>query len=85
MGETSSCTRCGKQLPMRRLKEIVHEEGRTRIRQLVCPNCLDQIMNESSRVRGVVGTEKAAAVHIDSGPGPGQHQSMGERTPQPLT
>jgi len=61
MDETTSCMRCGKELPRRRLKEVVHEEGRTRVRQMVCPNCLDQIMNESSRVRGVVGTEKAAA------------------------
>lgn len=69
MDETTSCMRCGKELPRRRLKEVVHEEGRTRVRQMVCPNCLDQIMNESSRVRGVVGTEKAAAAHIDRGPG----------------
>ncbi|MGH2756440.1 MAG: hypothetical protein ACRDI3_01485 [Actinomycetota bacterium] len=79
MGETSSCMRCGKELLKRRLKEVVHEEGRARVRRLVCPNCLDQIMNESSRVRGVVGTEKAAAAHIDPGPGPGQHQSIGQR------
>ncbi|MGH2807453.1 MAG: hypothetical protein ACRDKT_09265 [Actinomycetota bacterium] len=61
------------------MKEIVHEEGRTRVRQLVCSNCLDQIMNESGRVRGVVGTKKAAAIHIDSGPMGTKHESMGER------
>jgi uncharacterized CHY-type Zn-finger protein len=79
MDETSTCMRCHKELPKRRLKEIVHEEGRTRVRRLVCPNCLDQIMNESGSVRGVVGTQKAAAAHIDPGPGTGQHQSMGKR------
>jgi DNA-directed RNA polymerase subunit RPC12/RpoP len=79
MEEMSSCSRCGKKVPSRRVKEVVHEEGRTRVRRLVCPHCLDQIMNESSRVRGVVGTEKAAAAHIDPGPGPGEHQSMGQR------
>lgn len=79
MEETFSCMRCAKELPKRRLKEVVHEEGRMRIRQLVCSNCLDRIMNESGRVRGVVGTEKAAAAHIDRGPGGGEHQSMGQR------
>ncbi|MGH2754155.1 MAG: hypothetical protein ACRDLB_06940, partial [Actinomycetota bacterium] len=63
MDETASCMKCAKELPTRRLKEIVHEEGRARIRRLVCPNCLDQIMNVSGRVRGVVGTQKAAAIH----------------------
>ena len=79
MDETASCMRCGKELPMRRLKEVVHEEGRARICRLVCSSCLDQIMNGSSRVRGVVGTLKAAAVHIDRGAGSGEHRSMGER------
>lgn len=79
MDETSSCMNCGKDLPKRRLKEVVHEEGRSRIRRLVCSNCLDQIMNGSTRVRGVVGTEKAAAAHIDFDEGSGEHQSMGRR------
>ncbi len=80
MDDTSSCVRCDRELPKRRLKEVVHEEGRMRIRQLVCPNCLDQIMNESGRVRGVVGTETLAAAHIDRGPGTGERQSMGQRS-----
>ncbi len=79
MEEKFPCMRCAKELPKRRLKEVVHEEGRMRIRQLVCSNCLDRIMNESSLVRGVVGTQKAAAAHINRRPGPGQHQSMGRR------
>jgi hypothetical protein len=36
-------------------------------------------MNDSRRVRGVVGTAKAAAAHIDLGAGPAEHRSMGER------
>ena len=79
MDEKSSCMRCGKKLPTRRLKEVVHEEGRARVRQLVCPNCLDRIMNESRLVRGVVGTKKAAAAHVDREPGTGERQSMGQR------
>ena len=77
--DMSACMRCGKELPWRRLKEVVHEEGRSRIRRLVCSNCLDQIMNVSSRVRGVVGTQKAAAARIDHGAARGEHQSMGQR------
>ena len=79
MEDMSSCSRCGKEIATRRLKEVVYEEGRERIRRLVCPTCLDQLMNESSRVRGVVGTDKAAAAHIDREPGDGERQSMGER------
>jgi uncharacterized CHY-type Zn-finger protein len=83
MEEMLSCMRCHRELTKRRLKEVVHEEGRTRIRQMVCPNCLDQIMNESQRVRGVVGTEKAAAVHIEQKPGTRKRQSFGERGRSP--
>jgi hypothetical protein len=36
-------------------------------------------MNEAKRVRGVVGTAKAAAAHLDPGRGPAIHQSLGER------
>lgn len=83
MEEMLSCMRCHRELTKRRLKEVVHEEGRTRIRQMVCPNCLDQIMNKSQRVRGVVGTEKAAAAHIEQEPGAGKRQSFGERGRSP--
>jgi hypothetical protein len=79
MTETTPCARCGRDVRNRSLKEVVHEEGRERIRQLVCPTCLDQLMNNSGRVRGVVGTDKAAAAHIDPGPGTAERQSMGER------
>jgi len=66
--QISSCQRCGRELPKRRIKEVVYEEGRERVRMMVCPNCLDQIMNDSQRVRGVVGSEKRAAAHLDRGP-----------------
>ena len=79
MDQMFSCERCGRELTRRRLKEVVYEEGRTRVRRLYCANCLDQVMNEASRVRGVVGTIRAAAAHIDPGPGPGEHVSMGVR------
>ena len=79
MTEMSSCERCGAELPTRRLKEIVYEQGRLRLREMLCPSCLDKAMNESKRVRGVVGTAKAAAAHLDPGRGPAIHQSLGER------
>lgn len=79
MAETVVCERCGRKVGERRIKEVVHEEGRNRIRRLVCPSCLDAIMNDSRRVRGVVGSAKAAAAHIDPGAGPAEHRSMGER------
>ena len=79
MSETASCERCGKELAARSIKEIVYEEGRERIRQMVCPACLDEVMRESAKVRGVVGTRKAAAIHIDRGAGPAVHQSFGSR------
>jgi hypothetical protein len=62
------------------IKEVVYEEGRERIRLLVCPNCLDQIMNKSQRVRGVVGTQKRAAAHVDPGAGASERKSMGDRS-----
>ncbi len=77
--EVTSCERCGREMPTRKLKEVVFEEGRERVRQMVCGNCLDQIMNDSKRVRGVVGTTKRAAAHIDSAPGGSERQSLGER------
>lgn len=77
--QISSCQRCGRELPQRRVKEVVYEEGRERVRMMVCPNCLDQIMNDSQRVRGVVGSEKRAAAHLDRGPGASERQSLGER------
>ena len=78
--QTFTCEQCGRELPKRQLKEVVYEEGKERIQKRLCPSCLDQAMNESSSVRGVVGTEKAAAVHIDPGPGPARRESFGKRT-----
>lgn len=77
--DLGSCERCGRELPERKLKEVVYEEGRDRIQMVVCPTCLDQIMNGAVRVRGVVGTQKRAAIHIDRGRGTGGRTSLGER------
>lgn len=66
--QVSSCERCGREVPIRKLKEVVFEEGRERVRVMVCSSCLDQLMKDSDRVRGVVGTEKRAAAHVDPSP-----------------
>lgn len=79
MEDQGSCERCGRELPKRKLKEIVYEEGRERIQLMICPNCLDQIMNQSERVRGVVGTQKRAAAHVEPGMDAAERQSLGER------
>lgn len=78
MEEQVSCERCERELPKRKLKEVVYEEGRERVQLMVCPNCLDQIMNDAQRVRGVVGTQKRAAAHLDPGAG-GERKSLGDR------
>jgi hypothetical protein len=79
MEDSTSCERCGRELSKRQLKEVVFEKGRERVQLMVCPNCLDQIMNKSQRVRGVVGTHKRAAAHVDPGVGSGERQSLGNR------
>ena len=77
--QISSCQQCGRELPKRRVKEVVYEEGRKRVRMMVCPNCLDQIMNDSQLVRGVVGSEKRAAAHLNRRPKSFKKQSLGDR------
>jgi hypothetical protein len=84
--ETFTCDRCANDFPIRQMKEVVYEEGKTRGHQHLCPACLDQVMNESEKVRGIAGSHKAAAIHIDpppggaeGGSGPAAHQSFGTR------
>lgn len=78
MSETFTCQRCGSELPVGRMKEIVYEEGKDRYAEELCPSCLDKAMNESGKVRGVVGRHKAAAAHLDVGAG-GDRRSLGTR------
>lgn len=80
----ANCERCGREVPDERLKELVYEQGenKDRAREMVCPNCLDEAMNSADRVRGVAGTEKAAAAHVSGEGGEGERESVGERTSQ---
>ena len=80
MSDTFVCSNCGNTFPLRQIKEVFWEEGKKRLKQDLCPSCLDQRMNESNKVRGIVGDRKAAAIHVDSGSSR-QHarESLGER------
>jgi hypothetical protein len=68
MDETFVCERCKRVLTRSQLKEVMYERGHERVRERLCPRCLDEVMNQSGEVRGIVGKEKAAAVHISPPP-----------------
>jgi hypothetical protein len=78
--DTFVCSNCGNKYPLRQVKEVFWEEGRGRLKQELCPSCLDQRMNQAKQVRGIVGQKKAAAIHVNlSGSGHSQHISIGQR------
>jgi hypothetical protein len=76
---TFTCERCGRDWPQRQLKEVMYEEDKDRVKQNVCPECLDEIMNRSEQVRGIAGDEKRAAVHVGRERSGGEHESFGTR------
>lgn len=76
---TFTCDRCGRKLPQRQMKEVMYESGKDRERKELCPQCLDEVMNESGIVKGIAGEEKRAAVHISDGSGKGERASFGTR------
>ena len=76
--ETFSCDRCSREFPKRQLKEAFSGSGEERQKMDLCPECLDQVMNEAGQVRGVPGEEKRAAVVVDGG-GDEAKESFGER------
>jgi DNA-directed RNA polymerase subunit RPC12/RpoP len=81
-GSSATCQRCGKDVPEERLKELAYEQGenKERVREMVCPNCLDKAMNEADQVRGIAGQEKTAAAHVSGDGGDGERQGLDERT-----
>ena len=85
MADTFTCDRCGNEFPRERLKEVMYEEDKERVRKELCPNCLDQVMNQASEVRGVAGEEKRAAVHlsgtdgVEGSEGTADRESFGTR------
>lgn len=79
MADTFTCDRCGNDFPREKLKEVMYEEGKERVRKELCPNCLDKVMNEASGVRGIAGEEKRAAVHLSGAEGSKDRGSLGTR------
>jgi hypothetical protein len=78
MSEQSfTCDRCGREFPQRQMKEAFEGAGSERSKLELCPECLDTVMNEAGRVRGVPGEEKRAAVVV--GDGEPENASFGER------
>jgi DNA-directed RNA polymerase subunit RPC12/RpoP len=77
----ANCERCGREIDQNQLKEVFWEEGEQaeRKKAMVCPNCLDEVMNQADKVKGVAGEEKKAAVRVEGDGGAGERQSMGER------
>ena len=66
MQENFTCDRCGREFPIRQLKEAFTEEHASRERERLCPSCLDLRMNEADRVKGVAGEHKRAAVRLEN-------------------
>jgi hypothetical protein len=83
MESTFKCDNCGNEFPLSQMKEVFTEEGTDRTKQRLCPNCLDQRMNEADEVKGVAGEEKRAAVRLVDEPGSsdgqGERESLGQR------
>lgn len=75
--EVFTCDRCGRAFPQRQMKEAFEGAGEERRKLELCPECLDAVMNEAGRVRGVPGDEKRAAVVV--GEGESERTSFGER------
>lgn len=73
--ESFVCDDCGQEFPVRKMKEYFDETGD---RLELCPEDLDDRMNEQESVRGGPGKEKAAASYSEDAP---QDAPYGERTP----
>ncbi|MBW3589147.1 MAG: hypothetical protein KY429_06990 [Actinobacteria bacterium] len=60
--ETFVCDACGRELPMRKMKEVVNDAGET---ERLCPEDLDKRMNAANEVKGGPGEQKEAAAYVD--------------------
>lgn len=75
--ETFTCHDCGRQFPVRKLKEHFEPSGE---KIDLCPEDLDERMNKEQYVRGGPGKEKAAASYAKEAP---QDAPYGLRAPPP--
>jgi NAD-dependent SIR2 family protein deacetylase len=71
--ETFTCDRCGAQVPRNQLKEVIEGPGSPPERMELCPDCLDERMNEATEVRGGEGQEKARAAYVDDAASEGSY------------
>jgi DNA-directed RNA polymerase subunit RPC12/RpoP len=75
MEEQFVCQRCGESFPQNRMKEVFVWHERTRVREEVCPSCLDKALAEG-RAQGIVGRSKKAAVQVTPGVDKGVRQPI---------
>ena len=76
---TFTCERCGKEHPESEKKEVFVNEGGSETKKIVCPECLDEIMNSADSVVGVEGDEKQAAAAVDQAAESTDRETFGER------
>lgn len=79
MADTFTCDNCGQEYPRDQMKEAFREEDGKEIREELCPNCLDERMNEASKVYGVRGEEKKAGAYLADDEGDRPAAPTGER------
>lgn len=76
---TFTCERCGKEHREAEKKEVFVNEGGSEVKKIVCPECLDEIMNQADEVVGVEGDEKQAAAAVDEAAQATDRETFGER------
>lgn len=76
---TFTCERCGKEHRESEQKEVFVNEGGNEVKKVVCPECLDEIMDQADEVVGVEGDEKRAAAAVDEAANTTARDTFGER------
>lgn len=79
MSETFTCERCGNEHRDGEKKEVFVTEGGAEAKKVVCPECLDEIMNRADEVVGVEGDEKRAAAAVGEAAESTRRDTFGER------
>lgn len=78
-GATFTCERCRNEHREAEKKEVFVTEGGAEVKKVVCPSCLDEIMNQADEVVGVEGDEKRAAAAVDEAASSTARETFGER------
>ena len=76
---TFTCPRCGNEHRESEKKEVFVDQDGTEVKQMVCPKCLDEILNEADQAVGVEGDEKRAAVAVDDAAESTDRETFGEQ------